>query len=133
MKKEKYVKNVAKAILLCTLAAVISLHIAMPPAQASVCPIYGNSHRYIQHYNTGSGYTDTSQHTYVYYQIGNTQYSSSCVYTRYHGYFYPQCPCNATNSGTTCDHVYLEYHPGTAPGQPNGCASGNVSVSLPTH
>ena len=108
---------------------------SMPNSLAiGYCPVYGlEGHKYNIHYGANSGFTDTAAHTYVYYQSGNQLFYSSCTFQQYHQYYYAMCACNTVNYGSSCEHVYMERHPGTAPNQPNGCASGDVYLSLPNH
>jgi len=136
MKQKKGSQVIRRAVVALGVAGLIMGTIGMPNAKANVegiCPVYGNAHQYNQHYGPVNGYVDQGQHNYVYYQTSSNTYYGQCVYTRYNGYYYAQCPCGAVNSTMTCCHEYQGYHPGESGGQHNGCGSGWVNVSLPDH
>lgn len=122
-------KSFVSAVALC----FATIMLGMPAVEAKeMIPERDHTHSFTQHYYTGHGVLSYDSHTYVYYQYGNTQYSSLCTYSIENADFYAQCPsCGAVRSTSTCNHHYRDHHPGTQPGQPNGCATGYVYYALP--
>ncbi len=84
--------------------------LGMPAVEAKeMIPERDHTHSFTQHYYTGHGVLSYDSHTYVYYQYGNTQYTSLCTYSIENADFYAQCPsCGALRSTSTCNHHYRD-------------------------